>query len=187
MGMRRLEAQPIRAWLSAGDGLRCRLLSQVRFEGNAHYKGMHGVSTVRQILDAKGREVCTISDDEMVLGAIRQMADRDIGALVVVDGDDNPIGIFTERHYARNVFLKGRSSPTTPVRDAIRTGFYWVAPERTVEECMALMTEYKVRHLPVMKNGEVIGIVSMGDLAKSIIADREFTIEQLTNYISGSW
>lgn len=141
--------------------------------------------TVRQVLDSKGREIWTIGRDEMVLDAIREMAQRDIGALVVVD-ENGPIGMFTERHYAREVFLKGRSSPITPVREAMRSGFVYVSPERTVEECMALMTEHKVRHLPVMEDGMLVGIISMGDLAKSIISDREFVIDQLTNYIAGS-
>jgi CBS domain-containing protein len=148
---------------------------------------MQHMSTIQKILDKKGGDVFAISDHEMVISAVRKMATHDIGALVVVDVDDKPVGIFTERHYARDVFLKGRSSPTTPVRDAMRTGFYWVSPDRTTEECMAIMTEYKVRHLPVMENNQVVGIISMGDLAKSIIAEREFTIDQLKDYISGSW
>ena len=143
------------------------------------------MSTVRQILDSKGHQVWTIAQDAMVLEAISEMAHRDVGALVVVDAS-GPVGIFTERHYARDVFLKGRSSPETPVRDTMRAGFVYISPERTVEECMAVMTEHKVRHLPVMDDDKLVGIISMGDLAKSIIADREFTIEQLTNYITGS-
>lgn len=143
------------------------------------------MTTVSELLKSKGSKVWTIGPDDMVLDAIQEMARRDIGALVVVEGGD-PIGIFTERHYARHVFLEGRSSPTTPVRDAMRTGFLYVSPEMTIEECMALMTEHKVRHLPVMDGDSLVGIVSMGDLTKSTIADREFMVEQLSNYISGS-
>ncbi|HEX9805630.1 MAG TPA: CBS domain-containing protein [Alteraurantiacibacter sp.] len=143
------------------------------------------MKTVRDILDSKGREVWTIEPGEMVLAALREMARRDVGALVVAD-EGGPVGIFTERHYARNVFLKGRASPTTPVREAMRTGFVYVGPERTIEECMALMTEHKIRHLPVMENDNLAGLVSQGDLVRSIIADREFTIDQLTNYIAGT-
>jgi CBS domain-containing protein len=106
-----------------------------------------------------------------------------VGALVVVENGD-PIGIFTERHYARDVFLKGRSSPTTVVKDVMRTGFLYVTPERTVEECMAIMTAERVRHLPVMDDGNLVGLISIGDLVKSIIEDREFVIDQLTNYIT---
>jgi CBS domain-containing protein len=149
-------------------------------------KETHAMSTVRQILDLKGTEVYTITPDDMVLNAIQDMARRDIGALVVVDENGEPVGLFTERQYARNVILKGRSSPTTPVRDAMRSRFVYVNPERTVEECMALMTEHKIRHLTVIEDGRLVGIVSIGDLVKSIIADQEFTITQLSNYIGGT-
>lgn len=153
---------------------------------SASREGLHQpMLTVRQILDSKGRDVYTIRPDAMVVVALKEMASRNVGALVVVD-EKGPIGIFTERHYARNVFLKGRASPTTPVRDAMRMGFIYTSPELTVEDCMSLMTGHRVRHLPVMDDGTLVGIVSMGDLAKSIIADREFTIEQLTNYIAGT-
>jgi CBS domain-containing protein len=148
------------------------------------YKGSCHVHSPN-ILEAKGHEVWKIAPDDMVVDAIREMARRDVGALVVFD-ESGPIGIFTERHYARNVFLKGRSSPKTPVREAMRSGFVYVTPERTVEECMALMTEHKIRHLPVIEGGNIAGIISMGDLARSIIADQEFTIDQLSNYIAGS-
>ena len=141
------------------------------------------MTIVRHILDKKGQLVWTIRPDDTVSAAIAEMARKDVGALVVVDNGD-PIGIFTERHYARNVFLKGRSSPTTVVKDVMRTGFAYVTPDRTVEECMAIMTAERVRHLPVMDDGNLIGLVSVGDLVKSIIEDREFVIDQLTNYIT---
>ena len=143
------------------------------------------MTIVRHILDKKGQLVWTIRPDDTVFAAIEEMARKDVGALVVVENGD-PIGIFTERHYARDVFLKGRSSPTTVVRDVMRTGFLYVTPERTVEECMAIMTAERVRHLPVMENGNLVGLISIGDLVKSIIEDREFVIGQLTNYIRGT-
>jgi len=141
------------------------------------------MTIVRHILDKKGQFVWTIRPDDTVFAAIEEMARKDVGALVVVDKAD-PIGIFTERHYARNVFLKGRSSPTTVVKDVMRTGFLYVTPDRTVEECMAIMTVERVRHLPVMDDGNLVGLISIGDLVKSIIEDREFVIDQLTNYIT---
>jgi CBS domain-containing protein len=143
------------------------------------------MTIVRHILDEKGQLVWTIRPDDTVFAAIEEMARKDVGALVVVDNGD-PVGIFTERHYARDVFLKGRSSPTTAVKDVMRTGFLSVTPERTVEECMAIMTAERVRHLPVMDDGSLVGLISIGDLVKSIIEDREFVIDQLTNYISGT-
>jgi CBS domain-containing protein len=143
------------------------------------------MTNVRHILDKKGQLVWTIRPDDTVFAAIEEMARRDVGALVVVENDD-PIGIFTERHYARDVFLKGRSSPTTVVRDVMRTGFAYVTPDRTVEECMAIMTAERVRHLPVMDDGNLVGLVSIGDLVKSMIEDRQFVIDQLTNYIAGT-
>ena len=141
------------------------------------------MTIVRHILDKKGQLVWTIRPDDTVFAAIEEMARKDVGALVVVENGD-PIGIFTERHYARDVFLKGRSSPTTVVRDVMRTGVLYVTPERTVEECMAIMTAERVRHLPVMDDGNLVGLISIGDLVKSIIEDREFVIDQLTNYIT---
>jgi CBS domain-containing protein len=143
------------------------------------------MTIVRHILDKKGQFVWTIRPDDTVFAAIEEMARKDVGALVVVDNGD-PIGIFTERHYARNVFLKGRSSPTTVVKDVMRAGFLYVTPDRTVEECMAIMTVERVRHLPVMDDGNLVGLISIGDLVKSIIEDREFVIGQLTNYITGT-
>jgi CBS domain-containing protein len=141
------------------------------------------MTIVRHILDKKGQLVWTIRPDDTVFAAIEEMARKDVGALVVVENGD-PIGIFTERHYARDVFLKGRSSPTTVVKDVMRTGFLYVTPERTVEECMAIMTVERVRHLLVMSDGNLVGLISIGDLVKSIIEDREFVIDQLTNYIT---
>jgi CBS domain-containing protein len=140
--------------------------------------------TVQDILKTKGNQVWTVEPDASVLAALKEMERRDIGALVVVDVD-RPIGIFSERQYARNVFLRGRGSPTTPVKDVMRSDFVYVMPTHTIEECMAIVTEHRVRHLPVIENEKLVGLVSIGDLVKSIIADHQFTIGQLTEYISG--
>ncbi len=142
------------------------------------------MTTVRQVLGEKGYKVFTVGPDDTVLEAISRMAAENVGALVVVDGA-RPIGMFTERHYARNVFLKGRASPKTPVRDVMETEVLFVQPDQTVEECMAIMTDRRVRHLPVMEKEKMIGIVSIGDLVKNIISDQTFTINQLIHFIHG--
>jgi CBS domain-containing protein len=140
--------------------------------------------TVRLLLDEKGHNVSTVGPDDTVFEAIRKMAEEDIGSLVVFEGT-KPIGIITERHYARNVFLKGRASPTTRVRDVMETQVLFARPDQTVEECMAIMTNKRVRHLPVIDQGKLIGIVSIGDLVKNIISKQKFTIDQLIHFIHG--
>ena len=142
------------------------------------------MTKVQQLLDEKGHEVWSADPDDTVFDAIQKMASKDVGALVVME-DDKPVGIFTERHYAREVILKGKSSPKTPVRDVMTTSVICARPEQKVEECMAVMTEKRVRHLPVLHNKRLVGIISIGDLVKSIIADQKFTIEQLEHYIHG--
>ena len=142
------------------------------------------MTTVQHLLDEKGHDVLSIQPDDSVFDAIQKMANKDVGSLVVME-DDEPVGIFTERLYSRNVFLKGRSSPETPVRDIMRTHVICARLEQTVEQCMAVMTEKRVRHLPVMDDERLVGIVSIGDLVKSIITDQKFTIEQLELYIGG--
>jgi CBS domain-containing protein len=107
------------------------------------------MTTVQQLLNKKGREVLSVSPDETVFDAIKKMADKNVGAVVVVE-DGRLVGIFTERQYARNVILKGRSSPTTPTRDVMETEVICARPEQTIEECMAVMTDRRVRHLPVV-------------------------------------
>jgi CBS domain-containing protein len=142
------------------------------------------MASVRQLLDEKGRGVLSIGADRTVLEAIGKMAEANVGALVVIDEDGKLAGIITERHYARNVILKGRTSPETPIRDVMETRVVCAWPEQTVEECMAVMTDKAVRHLPVLDKKELVGIVSIGDLVKSIIKDQKFTIEQLERYIT---
>jgi len=142
------------------------------------------MTTVRHLLDQKGRSVWSIRPDETVFDAVKKMADKNIGSLVVMDGEQ-VLGIITERHYARNVVLKGKASPVTPVRDIMETRVVVTRPDDTVERCMALMTEKRVRHLPVVDGEELVGIVSIGDLVKSIIGDQKFMIDQLEHYIHG--
>ena len=142
------------------------------------------MTTIRQLLDAKGHNICSIGPDDTVLDAIKLMAEKDVGSVLVVEKDEL-VGMFTERHYSRNVFLKGRSSPKTQIREVMARNVICVEPERTVEECMALMTEKRVRHLPVLQDERLIGIISIGDLVKSIISEQKYTIEQLERFIRG--
>jgi len=140
--------------------------------------------TIRQVLEEKGSEVIAIEPGASVYSAIEIMAGNGIGALMVMEGT-RPVGLISERDYARNVDLKGRSSIDTEVREVMTRHVYCVRPEQTVEQCMALMTDKRVRHLPVIEDDRVTGIVSIGDLVKSIIADQQFIIEQLEHYICG--
>ena len=140
--------------------------------------------TVQQLLDEKGHDIQSVHPDESVYDAIQKLANANIGSLIVVE-DDRPVGIFTERDYARSVILKGKSSPTTPVRDIMTTRVVYAQPEQTVEECMAVMTDKHIRHLPVLDGEKLIGMISIGDLVKSIIAEQKFTIEQLEHFIRG--
>ena len=142
------------------------------------------MTTVCHILEDKGRQVWSVRPDDKVYDAIKMMADRDVGSLVVLDGS-KIVGIVTERDYARNVFLRGRASPQTRVDDIMERNVVCVGPDQSIEECMALMTMKRLRHLPVIERDELVGIVSIGDVVKSIISDREFVIEQLEHYIRG--
>ena len=143
------------------------------------------MTTVRHLLAQKGHEIWSIHPDDSVFDAVKKMADKDIGSLVVI-ADDRLVGIITERHYARNVVVKGRSSPQTRVRDIMESRVVCARLDQSIEECMAVMTSKLVRHLPVIDDGKLVGIISIGDLVKSIIRDQEFVIEQLEHYISGS-
>jgi len=139
---------------------------------------------VRDILEVKGRDVWSIGPDASVFDALKLMADKDVGALVVLDGG-NLIGVISERDYARKIALLGRASPTTQVKEIMTTDVVCVDPEQNVDQCMALVTEKRVRHLPVLENGKLIGLISIGDLVKSIITEQQFIIEQLERYITG--
>ncbi len=140
------------------------------------------MTTIRQLLTEKGHEICSIAPDATVYDAIREMSDRDVGSLIVVE-DGRPVGIVTERLYAREIVLKGRASPSTLVREVMETDVIYARLDQTVEECMAVMTAKRIRHLPVLADGKLVGLISIGDLVKSIITHQEFTIEQLIHYI----
>jgi CBS domain-containing protein len=142
------------------------------------------VKTVRDILQIKGSDVWRIPFEATVLDALKLMAEKEIGALVVVDGL-NPVGIISERDYARKVILHGRSSLTTLVKEIMSSHIVYTHPDQPIEECMAIITDRRIRHLPVMEESNLIGIISIGDLVKTIIADQKFTIEQLERYITG--
>lgn len=137
-----------------------------------------------QLLAAKGHEVHSVAPGDSVFVAIRQMADRHIGALLVLEGG-RLAGIVSERDYARKVVLSGRSSSNTPVRDIMSTPVITVAHDQTVEDAMRLMTLRRIRHLPVLQDGVLVGVLSIGDLVKEMISEQEFIIRQLENYIHG--
>jgi CBS domain-containing protein len=143
------------------------------------------MTTIRQVLERKGRDVVTIAPEETVYRALERMAELDIGALVVAEAG-RPVGLLGERDYAREVILKGRSSLDTPVRDIMVKAFPIASPGDTVEACMTIMTDKRIRHLPVMEDGVLIGLVSIGDLVKSVIDHQQSTIEQLVGYVSGN-
>jgi CBS domain-containing protein len=141
---------------------------------------------VRTLLERKNAEVFTITQSRSVFEALEAMSEHGIGALVVVE-EGRVVGMISERDYARKVILIGRSSRETTVREIMSWPARTVTPEQTVAECMALMTERRIRHLPVLEAGRLVGIVSLGDLVKSIIADQGHRIEQYEKYISGSY
>jgi len=142
------------------------------------------MTTVKHVLDKKGRDVHSIHPDASVFDALKRMAESNIGSLIVLEGD-KLVGIITERHYSREIALKGRTSPATLVRDIMSTRVMFARPEQSVEECMAVMTARAVRHLPVLENKRVVGIVSIGDMVKSVIDDQKFIIEELEHFIHG--
>ena len=140
------------------------------------------MTTVRQLLDRKDRAVFSLRPEAPVLEAIRAMAEHHVGALLVMKGEVLA-GIVSERDYARKVILRGRSSSDTPVRDIMTSPVLTVSPDTSVEQCMQLVTDKRVRHLPVVEAGRVIGMVSIGDLVKAVIAAQQQQIEQLESYI----
>ena len=139
---------------------------------------------VQHLLDSKGNAVISIAPDRSVLDAIKLMAEKGIGSLVVLDGD-RLAGILSERDYARKVILKGRASDTTRVADIMTSDVITTTPAETIDRCMQVMTDRKCRHLPVVVEDKVVGVVSIGDLVQAIIADQKAEIEQLEHYISG--
>ena len=139
---------------------------------------------VKHLLADKGDQIHSIGADEPVLAAIRLMAEHYVGALLVMRGEEL-VGIVSERDYARKVILKGRASGDTPVRDIMTAPVITIGPSDTVETCMRLCTDSRVRHLPVVENGRVVGVVSIGDLVKAVISEQGAQIEQLQRYIAG--
>jgi CBS domain-containing protein len=142
--------------------------------------------TVNDLLNEKGRDVWTISPEAKVFDALKMMADKDSGSLVVTS-DKQLVGIFSERDYARRVVLRGKTSLDTPVKEVMTASVYYVDPETTTQECMALMTKNRIRHLPVMQKNKLVGIISIGDIVKSIIAQQKIAIDHLENYIVGKY
>jgi len=143
------------------------------------------MKTVKQLLDAKGHNVWIIAPNASVYEALKLMADKDVGALLVLEGG-KLVGIISERDYARKVILKGKFSKDTPVHEIMTTRLVYVHPEQTIQECMALMTDQHIRHLPVLAGADLVGLVSIGDLVKAIISEQEFLIQNLQDYIMGS-
>jgi CBS domain-containing protein len=142
------------------------------------------MTTVNDVLDRKGRNVHFIDPDASVFDALKMMAENNIGSLVV-QKNGRPVGIITERLYAREIVLKGRTSPGTFVREIMSTRVIYTRPDQSVQECMALMTARGVRHLPVLEEQRLVGIVSISDMVLSVIGDQKFIIEQLEHYIHG--
>ncbi len=142
------------------------------------------MKTVRDLLNSKGYAIWAVSPHHTVFEALQVMAEHNIGAVVVLEGEEL-LGILSERDYARKVILHGKTSRTTPVHEIMTPRVITVRPEQTIEECMALMTEHHIRHLPVMDKGKLIGVISIGDVVKAIISEQEFVIGQLETYIMG--
>jgi CBS domain-containing protein len=140
--------------------------------------------TVKQLIQQKGNAVWSISPDANVYEALKLLAEKDVGALLVVD-QDRIAGIISERDYARKIILKGKTSMETPVREIMTSRVFTVKPDQTIEDCMALMTTNRIRHLPVVDDERLVGVISIGDVVKAIISQQEFVIEQLENYITG--
>lgn len=142
------------------------------------------MKVVKQLLQSKGAEVWSVEPDSRVIEALQLMADKNVGALMVTEGE-KLAGIISERDYARKVILKGKSSTDVPVKEIMTSKVFVISPDTSIQECMALMTEQRIRHLPVLEQDKLIGVISIGDVVKAIISEQEFMIEQLQNYIVG--
>ncbi len=142
------------------------------------------MATVADLLRFKGHDVWAVAPDATVYDALKLMAEKNVGAVLVLDGD-HVVGILSERDYARKVVLRGKSSRETPAREIMTPRVLYVHPNQSIEECMALMTDKHIRHLPVLENGRLVGVISIGDVVRAIISEQEFTIAQLENYITG--
>ncbi len=142
--------------------------------------------TVRNVLQTKGSMVWQIGSHAKAYDALELMAEKDVGALLVVDGEEI-VGIFSERDYARKVILKGRSSKVTSVGELMSTPVFYTEPDKTLEACMALMTAKRLRHLPVLDRGQLLGIISIGDVVNALITEQKVTISDLESYITGGY
>jgi CBS domain-containing protein len=142
------------------------------------------MKTVKDILRIKGRDVWSTTPDATVYQALQTMAEKNVGALVVLDAD-TVVGIMSERDYARKVILHGRSSREIRVREIMTSDVYYVRPDQNIEDCMELMTDKRVRHLPALENDQLVGVISIGDVVKALIAEHESTIRHLEDYITG--
>jgi CBS domain-containing protein len=143
------------------------------------------MTTVSKLLRAKGNDIWSVTPDTMVYEALKLMADKNIGAVLAIS-EDRVEGIFSERDYARKVILKGKSSKETPVSEIMTRGVIFVRPDQSVEECMAVMTDKRIRHLPVLQDDKKLaGIISIGDVVKTIILEQEVMINHLEGYITG--
>ncbi|MFT6407908.1 MAG: CBS domain-containing protein [Arenicella sp.] len=144
------------------------------------------MTTVGNLLTIKGNDIWSIAPDKSVFEALEMMAEKNVSGLLIMQ-NDKLVGIFTERDYARKLILKGRLSKDTKVSDLMTKNILYVETQNTVEDCMKLMTAKRIRHLPVLSNGRLIGILTIGDLVKQIISEQQTTIHQLENYISGGY
>lgn len=147
---------------------------------------MNLIDTIRLVLKQKGRNVWHVSPDTCVYDAIEMMAEKHVGALMVV-AEDKLVGVVSERDYARKVILQGKSSKQTQVKEVMTSPAIFVTPEQTVEDSMRIMTDKHIRHLPVVENGEILGVVSIGDLVKWMISAQQQTISQLHSYITSQY
>jgi CBS domain-containing protein len=141
---------------------------------------------IRVLLKVKGHDIWSIKPNASVYSAIELMADKDISALLVMEGE-KLIGVMSERDYARKVILKGRSSRETRVEEIMTPSIISAHPDQSVKECMVLMTRNQIRHLPILEDGEICGVVSLGDLVKTIISEQELTIKNLEPFVSGEY
>jgi CBS domain-containing protein len=144
------------------------------------------MNSIGQLLESKGKDIWTIAPNATVFEGLRIMAKRNVGALLVID-KDNLVGIFSERDYARKVILEGKSSKDTAVGELMTKEVYYIDPKNTLQESMAVMTARHIRHMPVLDKDRLVGMVTLGDVVKQIIAEQEFTIRELEKYISGSY
>lgn len=142
--------------------------------------------TIKELLKKKSGDIWSISPQTSVYQALELMAQKEVGALLVIE-DDKLVGIFSERDYARKIILKGKASKDTAVGELMTTSVYYVTPDNTLEEAMALMTSKHIRHLPIMNQGKLVSIVTLGDVVKKIISEQKLTIDELENYVTGGY